>query len=708
MRRCLARLAPPSRISVAKWAERYRHLAANTALPGRFSLQITPFLRGILEAINDRRVRKVVCQKSAQVGWTDGVMNNFVGYVIHIDPSSMAIMFPREATYKKYAELKLEPMIEATPVLRPLVNLKSRSADNKQDLKQFPGGFLMMFGSNSTDGVKSTPIKRVCIEEPDDCNLNIKGQGDSIKLAEERVKSFHDSKILIGGTPTVAGISAIAQEMESSDRRSYWVPCHDCGEAHILSWDNVSWQHAEGASHLVYGTALPGTAAYACPHCGGIWNDAQKNRNVRRAEELGFGWKSAADFHGVAGFYLNELYSSFPDSSLERLAEKFLTAEHEAATGEMGAKIAFWNSTLGLPWEYQSDMPKADALSTRAEAYDEHTVPWGGLLLTAGVDVQHDRLAVVIRAWGRGEESWLVYWGEIFGSTLVPNAGAWADLDQLLGRDFANASGATLRVRAVSIDGSDGNRTEIVQSYVRPRRARGFMCVKGASEQTDDRREIFSTPKKVDLNRRNKPSKFGLDTHIVGTTRAKDLLLEVRLKLEGRGPGALHWYATVRPDYWEQLVSEVKAPSRTNRYRKAWQKLAGVRNEGLDCEVYALHAARSVKTNLMRDANWAALEHRLRQRTLLDAGDAAGEIVIATTDAPGAPDSALDGVPGSSGAETLPPATRVATPPAVSPVPRTFTTPHNPVKMAPPAAPKSARQGRPKRGGGGGFSINHW
>lgn len=51
---------------MAKWAERYRYLSENTALPGRFSLQITPFLRGILEAINDRRVRKVVCQSFAR------------------------------------------------------------------------------------------------------------------------------------------------------------------------------------------------------------------------------------------------------------------------------------------------------------------------------------------------------------------------------------------------------------------------------------------------------------------------------------------------------------------------------------------------------------------------------------------------------------------------------------------------------------------
>lgn len=700
-------------MSVATWAEKNRYLSkTNSALPGKFRLTRTPFLRGILDVINDRRVRKVVCQKSAQVGWTDGVVNNYVGYVIHTDPSSMAIMFPREKTYQKWVELKFEPMVEATPVLAELVNTKTRSADNKADLKQFPDGFLMVFGSNSTDGVKSTPIKRVVVEEPDDCNLNIKGQGDSIKLAEERVKSFHDSKILIGGTPTVEGVSAIVQEMQASDQRSYWVPCHECGEAHVLSWDNVTWLKEGGPNHAVYGQQQPETAMYRCPHaeCGALWNDAQKNRNIRRADELqqqgvpGVGWIGAAEFRGVAGFYLNELYSPFPDSKLARLVEKFLTAEHEAATGELGAKIAFWNSSLGLPWAYQTDMPKAQELSARAEDYAEMTVPMGGLILTAGVDVQHDRLAVVIRAWGRGEESWLVYWGEIFGSTLVATAGAWLDLDELLQRDFEHASGAKLRIRAVSVDGSDGNRTETVHAYVRPRKARGYMAVKGASEKTDDRREIFSAPLRPNINRRAKASKFGPETYIVGTARAKDLLLETRIKLIG-GPGTLHWYSKVRPDYWEQLVSEVKAPSRTNRYRKVWQKLAGVRNEALDCENYALHAARSLKTNLMRESHWAAIEERLLQRSLLDP---VIEDAVIVNEEPAAEALAHGATAeeGSAAEEALPPPaepmTRTA-PPAPAPVaPR-------PSKPAPPPAAKRTK--RKVSGGGGrsgGFSIKNW
>ncbi|MFP3335602.1 phage terminase large subunit family protein, partial [Pseudomonas sp. SIMBA_064] len=80
---------------------------------------------------------------------------------------------------------------------------------------------------------------RVAIEEPDDCNLNLRGQGDSIKLAKERLKTFRRSKIIIGGTPTIKGLSAIDAELELSDKRVGLVPCHGCGQSHALSFDHL-------------------------------------------------------------------------------------------------------------------------------------------------------------------------------------------------------------------------------------------------------------------------------------------------------------------------------------------------------------------------------------------------------------------------------------------------------------------------------------
>jgi phage terminase large subunit GpA-like protein len=49
-----------------------------------------------------------------------------------------------------------------------------------------------------------------------------------------------------------------------------------------------------------------------------------------------------------------------------------------------------------------------------------------------------------------------------------------------------------------------------------------------------------------------------------------------------------------------------------------WACLAGRRNEGLDCEVYALHAARSLKLHLWRDDRWAAEEEVITQPGLFN------------------------------------------------------------------------------------------
>ena len=586
-------------------------------MPGRFNPEVTPWTKGMCDALDDPDVWKICCRKSAQVGWTDGVLLNYLGRRIHQSPCPMILMFSKEASAKKFAREKLVPMITVTPELAALVPVgKSRDRGNAWDHKDFAGGFLNLVGSNSPDSVKSTPAPVVAIEEPDDVNANVKGQGDTITLLMERTKTFTRRKIIYGGTPTVAGFSRVDEAYKGSDQRQYWVPCGDCGEMQTLRWEQVKWTEDPALNHEVFGSAVPSSARYCCAHCGSLWSDAEKNRAVRKGV-----WKASAAFHGVAGFAINELVSPFPGSKLALLVEKRLTAEHALRQGDDTLIRSFRNNTEGEVYSYASAVPSPEKLKDRADSYAELTVPWGGVILTAGVDVQHDRLAVIIRAWGRGEESWLVWWGEVYGRTMVCKwkeegeldeefSGAWFELDKLLMGEFTHASGVKLRIRAASIDSGDGQTQEAVYGYVR--RRRGFMAIKG--ENWDPKRDVFSPPKlSVDTTGRHKPHPSGVKPFMVGAAVAKDLILGVdaqggRIKLLGNGPGRMHWFADVRPDYFDQLTSEVKVPHKTIRGRMVWVCQAGHRNEGLDAEIYALHAARSLKLNLWREDRWAAEE----------------------------------------------------------------------------------------------------
>ena len=603
-------------MSTTEWANRYRVLSQEeSSRPGRYSDALTPWVRGIQDAMDDPSIWKVVCQKSAQIAWTTAV-NSWLGKVIDTDPSPVIAMFAKEMAAKEYREEKLGPMVVATPRLRGKIDVETtRKAGNRWAFLRFPGGFLKLVGSNSPSNVKSTPAPRIIVEEPDDAADNVGKQGDAIKLLEERTKTYDERKVIFGGTPSVRGLSAIEAAYQVSDQRRFYVPCHECGDAHVLDWGNVAWDHADAPWHEIYGTALPETATYACPHCGCVWDDAQRFDNVCRGE-----WVAEAKSDGVAGFFISELYAPWKASRLEQLVRRYLAANHALESGDDTDMVVFVNSCLGLPYEFQGEHLNAEALREKASDYAERVVPAGGLILSAGVDVQHDRLAVVVRAWGRDEESWLVWWGEIHGTTTDKGDGVWRELDHVLLEPYRHANGATLRIQAASIDASDGGTSDAVYQYVRSRMARmpALMAIKGSSHDYGQR-EIFARPSaSVDSvgQRNTKAAKYGLKPYIVGTTKAKDLL-SARLSLRGHGPGRMHCYDGVRVDYWDQMTGEVKAPHRTMRGKRIWQRKAGAKVEAWDCEVYALHASRALKVHIYKARDWDFLERRLAQIDLL-------------------------------------------------------------------------------------------
>jgi phage terminase large subunit GpA-like protein len=617
--------APPPRMTTTEWANSFRYLSAKgSARPGKYNAALTPWVAFIHEALDDTAIHKVVLMKAAQVGWTDGVVNCFIGKRIDLDPCPMLAMFPTMESAKDYMQEKFLPMIEATPRLSAKVDTSgSRKSGNRGLFKTFAGGFLKLSWSNSISKLKSTPAPVVIIEEPDDASSNVKGQGDAIKLIEERTKTYARRKIIFGGTPSIKDVSAIEDAYRASDQRKFYVPCHECGQDHVLDWSNVQWNESgpEAARHEVYGRAMPETARYVCPHCATPWTDAQKNANVRRLT-----CRATAQGRGVAGFgHLSELYAPWHESRMQRLVERYLEAKHKADQGDSADEIVFVNSCLGLPYEYAKGSIDEETLKSRAEDYAELVAPMDGLVVTVGVDTQHDRFAITIRAWGPGEESWLLYWGEIYGNTTDRSDLVWIELERSIFGPFRHESGAELWTSAVSIDSGDGNTSENVYHWVRRQHSLGkrfVMPVKGSSDQAAQK-EIFSVPstRTMDYRTPTKASKYGLKVWQVGTNKAKDLILggregAGRIRLEGRGPGRIHFYADVRADYYEQITAEVKAPSRRHAGKLVWQLKAGRRNEALDCEVYALHAARSLKLHVMAEDWWNQVRAHLSQPDL--------------------------------------------------------------------------------------------
>lgn len=553
-----------------------------SAEPGRWITARAEYQRGIMDAVSDPDVETVVVMKSAQVGWTE-IINNVVGFHIHQDAAPILVVQPTVEMAEAWSKDRLAPMLRDSPALRERVaDPRSRDTGNTLLHKTFPGGHLTMAGANSAAGLASRPIRLVLFDEVDRYPASAGSEGDPITLGRKRTATFWNRKILMGSTPTVAGVSRIETAFEASDKRRFHVPCPHCDHEQVLKWANVRWPEGD-----------PSSALYHCEGCGAGWTDAQRWRAVGRGR-----WVAEAPFAGVAGFHINELCSTW--RRLSDTASDFL-----AAKGKPDMLKAWINTSLGETWQEQGEAPEWERLHERAEEYPEAWAPAEALALTAGVDVQGARLELYLWAWGRGLTSWLVG-REIFEGDPTQPA-VWDALRARLDEPVKREGAPPLRVMRVGVD--TGFNTAAVYAQLRRMRDPRLMPLKGVERAGAT--SPVTGPTSVDVNEGGRKTRGGLKIWTVAVSTFKsELYRRLWLKREGDDypPGWVHLprWAGVEPV--KQLVAEQLVSVRDKRgfTRTEWQKLRE-RNEALDCAVYARAALWVAGADRFGDRFWARL-----------------------------------------------------------------------------------------------------
>ncbi len=323
---------------------------------------------------------------SAQVGKTE-MINNVVGYYIHQDPSAIFVVQPTLEMSEAWSKDRLAPMIRDTPALTGLVaEPNAKGSGNTLLHKAFFGGHVVMAGANSPASLAGRPMRVILMDEVDRYPNSAGTEGDPVALAVARSKNFWNRRVILTSTPTVKGASRIEQAFAGSDQRRYHVPCPHCQTFQVLKWAAVTWTENQ-----------PETARIACEDCGTLLDDADRVGMISAGE-----WRATAPFRGVAGFHIWEAYS--PWRGLGEIVADFLRAKPYPETLK-----AWINTTLGETWEDSAGEKIAgDSLASQAEDYKQWEVPAGALLVTAGVDVQHDRLALAVWGFGPGEEAWAI------------------------------------------------------------------------------------------------------------------------------------------------------------------------------------------------------------------------------------------------------------------------------------------------------------
>jgi phage terminase large subunit GpA-like protein len=584
-------LMPDPLITVSQWADQHRMLSTKeSAEPGRWRTNRTPYLREIMDCLSPTSpVERVVVMKGAQVGGTELGLN-WVGYAIHHAPGPMMIVWPTTEMAQRNSKHRIDPLIEESPVLREIIApARSRDSGNTVLMKEFRGGVLVMTGANSAVGLRSMPVRYLFLDEVDAYPLDVDGEGDAIHLAEARTRTFARRKILLVSTPTSAGASIIEREYQDSDQRRYMLPCPHCGHRQWLRFEQLRWERGR-----------PETAAYVCEACDTPIAEHHKAWML----EQGI-WQSHAQSK-TAGFHLSSLYSPWRRwSQIAASWEKAAMSESKS----VATIKAFKNSELGEVWVEQGEAPDWQRLLERMEDYSG--APDGALLLTAGADVQKDRIEVSVWGWGRGRTAWLIEHRVLMGD--VATDAPWDQLRSVLAESWTHASGAVLRLSAIGVD--SGYNAQTVYDWARSVRDSRLLIVKGVPRGA----ALIGTPTAVDVATNGKRMRRGVKVFPVVGSIAKQELYDALRKTPDAGadgvivypPGYVH-LPKIDAEWLQQLTAEqlVTRRNRNGFAVREWQKMRE-RNEALDCYVYARAAAAHVGIDRMDDRHWDRLQQQI-------------------------------------------------------------------------------------------------
>jgi phage terminase large subunit GpA-like protein len=558
-------IVPPPDITISQWADKHRHLSPE-ASARRGQWRTLEYQREPMDCLSPSHpCEQVVLKWASQIGKTE-IGLNFIGYVIAVDPGPMLAIEPNVESVKALSKDRVATMVRDTPDLHGKVkDVRSRDSDNTILHKSFLGGHITFVGANSPSGLAMRPMRYLYADETDRYPVSAGTEGDPVLLAIRRTGTYRlNRKILLSSSPTITGKSRIDKAYQLSDQRSFHVPCPFCGHEQKLIFEQLKWPKGK-----------PEEAQYECANgsCQQLIPDYKKAWMVENGR-----WIAANPSSVIPGFHLNQLYSVLHDWS--DIASEWLGACKNPET-----RRVFDNTVLAETWEEQHAV-KIDeyALWKRCEAYDAE-VPTGVGVLTAGVDVQADRIEIEVVGWGRDEESWSIAYHVLPGNPGRPEV--WQDLDRILTGEFTNAAGVKLGIKAACVD--SGSQTAAVYKFTRERYNRGVFAIKGIAGAGHT---IW--PRRPGKARDRSP------LFIIGVDSIKEAVYN-KLKFTEPGPSYCHFPEGRALEYFTQLTSEKKYTKYQRGFSKSvWGKEPGARNEALDNRGYALAALHALYSMKMR------------------------------------------------------------------------------------------------------------
>ena len=571
----------------------------------------------IAQAAASGRWKRVIAVAAAQTGKTDFLLD-LIGHRLDQRPAPILYVGPTKQFVTEQYEPRVMTLLDEAPSLMRKVLRGKRMTKTRKMVAGVP---LRLAHGGSSTALKSDPAALAIVDEYDEMLANVKRQGDPLGLVEARGDTYADFVAVVASTPSM-GASDI--EHDEKSRLDFWklMPADEVESAIWSLWQQGSrhhwtWRCPHCKSWFVPRfrllrwpkDATPAEARKAAhllcpaPDCGGVIEESHKAEMNSTGVYVAPGQTVDADglVHGeppessTISFWVSGLASPFV--TFGQRAEAFLTAVQSGDREKVQTVINAGFGELYAPGG--GDVPEVLEVHRLRIPYSRGEVPAGVRVLSAGIDVQKNRLVYIVRGWGARGTSWLIDFGELWGATAEPEV--WAMLEDLLEERWAG-----LTIRMALIDSGfrptkqDKGPEHVVYDFCR-RHQRQCRPSKGY----DTLRSGAVAISKIEVTPHGKATTYSLELVRVNSDWCK-LWVHERIRWPQDQPGAFFLPTpadaseqAASDEYCAQLVSEARI--RKPSGRTMWVQRSRD-NHFLDCEAMAYAAGYLLGVHRIADA----------------------------------------------------------------------------------------------------------
>jgi phage terminase large subunit GpA-like protein len=408
---------PPDRRPVWEWAEEHVRSIPYSPMPGRFRLGNSPWIREVLDAVVDPKVRLVSIIASVQSSKTTAP-ELALCYIIANLPGPALWLDQTDEDAKDYSEARLQKLFdECDPVNRLFP--RNRHQKRNSTIHFSNGMSLWLLGAHNKTNLQRRSIRWLIGDE------TWRWPEGHMAEAEARVTAFGWLGKCVFMSQGGEEDDDTHRKFETTDQREWTFACPKCGERQPFLWENVEWSKSAKDDTGDWDFAeVRRTAALRCRACNHYFEDTDRMRRELNARGQFIAQNPKAASENV-GFHWNALCAM----SWGQLAELYLRAKQAARRGDVSLLQQFYQKRLGLPWrEYVEDY-KLEIIRSgykRGETWEEEgaidskgrvvaaPVPEEGSYIPLRfltVDCQMDHMFLVVRGWSANGSSRLV-WNE--------------------------------------------------------------------------------------------------------------------------------------------------------------------------------------------------------------------------------------------------------------------------------------------------------